>query len=82
MAKGDGDKPEKKLALYHVFTEQGGTLTRVGEAEGRNAEHAVQVLSGDGDALVGKTLVIVPDRNYTRVVPEVETTHRLKFKAA
>lgn len=80
---------KKALAKYHVFREaSSGNLTKITEVEARNAELAVGVFiksPGEHAALAqevqeGKAaLVVVPERNYTRVKATVETKTKVKL---
>lgn len=90
--KAAGEKKQKAPSKYHLYSEgSNGSLAVVGEFEGRNAEQAVgqfvNASNGDHAELREKvksgqaTLVVVPDRNLTRVSATVETKTTVKLTA-
>lgn len=83
--RGPG-RPRKhpiRTAKYHIYQEQqDGTLTRLGEAEARNAESAASdFLKSHEDLMTDKPFVVVPNRNISRVHVQVETTKRVRVTA-
>lgn len=78
-AKADKTKP-----TYHVYDAEKLAAARVGQVVGRTAEHALAVFfqSEDNSGLVGKELVLVPERNTSRLSAQVENKPRVVVKTA
>jgi len=82
------DAPPKRKALYHLFIEEeDGALSPLGQAQGRNAEDAVATYLNTPanpeeeapEQPNGRPFVIVPYRNFSRVMIEVETVQKVKL---
>jgi hypothetical protein len=73
-----------RMADYVIFEEAAdSSLRKIGEGRGRNANEAVKkFLSGNGGEAHDKPLVIVPQRNLSRVRVEVETVQKVALTAA
>lgn len=90
----DNAKKTKPLAQYHMFSvDEKDVLTPVGTGlyPAKTAEGAVTafLLSPGSDKVLARSVkegtaavVVVPDRNYTKVTAEVETRTKVKLKAA
>lgn len=89
-ATAENGKQPRRKAKYHIYEDRENVLHPLGEFEGTFAENAVgafietpgehselaeQVKKGDA------TLVVVPDRNLTRVTAQVETKTKVKLTA-
>lgn len=90
MAKQASEQAAKKAAKYHLYVEgDADHLAPLGQYEGKNAEAAVGVFlaekNGSHKAVRDRVrkgeqaLVVVPDRNFTRVSAEVEVKERVKL---
>lgn len=77
-------KPPKPKSVYHLFTEaDDGCLQPIGQFEGRNAEDAAgDYYTKTGTEANGDVLVIIPDRNMSRVRAEVQTVSKVKLTSA
>lgn len=72
-----------RKATYYVYEEQdGGSLKPLGNFKGRNAHEAVKAYMEDKGANGGKPLVVVPQRNLSRVRAVVEHRKRVTLEAA
>jgi hypothetical protein len=87
-AASNGKTPKAK-SEYHVYQEDGDALVHLGSYMGRNAEQSVAAFIESGDhADVAEAvksgeaaLVVIPERNHTRVRAQVETKTRVKLSA-
>jgi hypothetical protein len=84
VAEEKAEKVAKGPSLYHVYTtdDDGKTLNWIADKEVKTGDVAVSDLVAADQALVGKELVVVPDRNYKVYKTEVETKTKVKVTAA
>jgi hypothetical protein len=81
---GNSASKAKEPALYHVYTtgDEGKTLTWLKDVTAKTAEAAVSAVVGDDQSLVGKEIVVAPQRNLKTFKSEVETKTKVKVSAA
>lgn len=79
---GGATEKVKKSAEYLVFISDNGALHQTTKVTAANASQAASKAVESSEELVGKSLVVVPERNYKVFSAQVETKTKVKVTAA